>query len=154
MSRVGSADIAGFTLLELLVVLLIIGLVGASIPGFLLRDRNGLELENAARAVREGLHRTRSEAMLTNREKRFALDVDARQFVEGRSATPRQISPKIDLAFRTARSERLTESSGAIRFFPDGSATGGVIALSEGAERRLIEIDWLTGLITETSDAP
>src|SRR6266851_4843445 len=33
----------------------------------------------------------------------------------------------------------------AIRFFPDGSSTGGGVALSLGGERYDILVDWLTG---------
>ncbi|MDH3659744.1 MAG: prepilin-type N-terminal cleavage/methylation domain-containing protein [Alphaproteobacteria bacterium] len=147
MSPAGNA---GFTLLELLVVLVIIGLTAALIPGFTLRDRSGLDLARAAQDIADGLRRTRSDAMLTNSERRFLLDVEARQFRASNARAPRQIGPAIALAFRTARSEQFAETGGAIRFFPDGSATGGVIALSEGRERRLIEVDWLTGMIEET----
>ena len=45
----------------------------------------------------------------------------------------------------TAQEEQLSGTIGAIRFFPDGSSTGGGVALSLGAERYDILVDWLTG---------
>ena len=41
----------GFTLLELLVVLAIIGVVLAFIPGFVLRSQPGLDVDVAARSI-------------------------------------------------------------------------------------------------------
>ena len=47
----------------------------------------------------------------------------------------------------TARSEQLSEKGGAIRFFPDGSSTGGRITLSIDSMRYLVNVDWLTGRV-------
>ena len=56
----------GFTLLELLVVLAIIGLVVALVPGFMLRSQPQLDLQVAARAIADGMRQTRSEAVVRN----------------------------------------------------------------------------------------
>ena len=45
-----------------------------------------------------------------------------------------------------AESERLSENQIGIRFFADGSATGGEIELALADQLFSIEIDWLTGL--------
>jgi general secretion pathway protein H len=137
----------GFTLLELLVVLAIIGFVLALMPGFVLQSQPQLDVDVAARAIADGLRETRSEAVLRNRSQAFALDVEARVFRAG-DQTPVRIDDGIALSFRTARSQLLGEGVGQIRFFPDGSSTGGLIRLVQGDARAEVRSDWLTGLVT------
>jgi general secretion pathway protein H len=137
----------GFTLLELLVVLAIIGFVVALVPGFVLRSQPGLDVDVAARAIADGLRRTRSEAVLRNRPQTFALDVDARVF-RAADGTPVRIDDGIALTFRTARSQLLGDRIGQIRFFPDGSSTGGLIGLAQGGVQAAVRSDWLTGLVS------
>lgn len=137
----------GFTLLELLVVLAIIGFVVALVPGFVLRSQPGLDVDVAARAIADGLRRTRSEAVLRNRPQTFALDVEARLF-RAADQTPVRIDDGIALTFRTARSQLLGEGIGQIRFFPDGSSTGGLIGLAQGGVEAAVRSDWLTGLVS------
>jgi general secretion pathway protein H len=137
----------GFTLLELLVVLAIIGFVVALVPGFVLRSQPQIDIEVAARAIADGMRRTRSDAVRRNRAEAFALDVEARVFRAG-DETPVRIGDGIALSFRTARSQLLGEGVGQIRFHPDGSSSGGLIRLVQGAAQAEVRSDWLTGLVT------
>jgi general secretion pathway protein H len=143
----------GFTLLELLVVLVIIGLAASLIPGFLLRENPSALLDRAAASVADGLRTVRSQAILENRENLFAVDVESRQFRAGAAAIPVQIGGAVALRLLSAESERSGATSGRIRFFPDGSSTGGRILLAQGDDRRAVEVDWLTGDILVRDDA-
>jgi general secretion pathway protein H len=138
----------GFTLLELLVVLVIIGTVLAFIPGFMLRGQPRLDVDVAARAIADGLRQTRSHAVLQNRDQLFALDVEARLFRVAGQRAPVQMDKDIEVTFQTARSELLSETIGQIRFFPDGSATGGRIGLTLDGRHVEVVVDWLTGLVS------
>jgi general secretion pathway protein H len=138
----------GFTLLELLVVLVIIGLVLALIPGFMLRGQPGLDVDVAARALADALRETRSQAVLQNREQLFALDVEERLFRVGEQRASVQIDKNIAITFQTARSLLMSDTIGRIRFFPDGSATGGRIGLTLNGHHAEVLVDWLTGLIS------
>jgi general secretion pathway protein H len=141
-------DERGFTLLELLVVLAIIGAVLALVPGFMLHGQPGLDVDIAARAVADALRQARSHAVLQNRDQLFALDVEERLFrIDGQRA-PVQMDKDIEVAFQTARSEVMSETIGQIRFFPDGSATGGRIGLTLDGRRVEVVVDWLTGLVS------
>ena len=140
-------DQRGFTLLELLVVLGIIGLILAFVPGFVLRGQPDFDVEVAARAVADRLRETRSVALLENREQLFALDVEERLFRTAGMRAPVQMDRDIELTFQTARSELLSESIGQIRFFPDGSSTGGSIGLTLDGRHAEVTVDWLTGLV-------
>ena len=59
----------------------------------------------------------------------------------------------IAVTFQTARQEQVSEAIGQIRFFPDGSSTGGRIGLSRDERRAIVAVDWLTGLVS-VEDAP
>jgi general secretion pathway protein H len=138
----------GFTLLELLVVLAIIGVVLAFVPGFMLRGQPGLDVDVAARAIADALRQARSHAVLHNRDQLFALDVDEHLFRVGGQRAPVQIDKDIEITFQTARSEVMSETIGQIRFFPDGSATGGRIGLTLDGRHVEVVVDWLTGLVS------
>ena len=48
----------------------------------------------------------------------------------------------------TARSALLSERVGQIRYFPDGSSTGGRIRLAREGWQADVRSDWLTGLVS------
>ncbi|MGH6943466.1 MAG: GspH/FimT family protein [Geminicoccaceae bacterium] len=137
----------GFTLLELLVVLVIIAVVLTLIPGLMPRRQPGLDVDVAARAMADALLQARSDALLENREQVVALDVEARLFRSGGQRAPVQIDKDIELTFQTARSELLGDAIGQIRFFPDGSSTGGRIGLTLDGRHAEVVVDWLSGLV-------
>ncbi|MEM7024312.1 MAG: GspH/FimT family pseudopilin [Pseudomonadota bacterium] len=143
----------GFTLLELLVVLMLVAMVVAIIPGFMIRSQPRLEVQIAARAIADGLRETRSHAILRNRQEVFAVDVDHHLFRAGQSA-PVRIDRDIVLSFRGARSQLIDEGVGSIRYFPDGSSTGGLVGLSQDEAHVEVRSDWLTGLVTIDAAAP
>ena len=151
---IGAASVRGFTLIELLVVLAIVGLVLALIPGFMLRSQPGLDVEVAARAIADGLRLARSQAMLSNRDQVFALDVEERQFRAGRDQPLNQLDRDLQLRLYTAQAELLDATRGQIRFFPDGSSTGGAIGLNLDDQEVEVRVDWLTGQVEIARAAP
>lgn len=144
----------GFTLFELLVVLAVIGLVLAAMPGFLVRDADRVELESAVRSVAAGLREAQSNALVSNREQVFALDVETRRFRVAAGQPLRQLDSDTVLRFTTARAGAIAPTAGTIRFFPDGSATGGRIRLARDGLQASVQVDWLTGEITIDAVGP
>lgn len=57
------------------------------------------------------------------------------------------IPESIELSLFTTTTETLSDNSGRIRFFPDGSATGGRVTLIGKNQTLVIDINWLTGEI-------
>jgi general secretion pathway protein H len=53
----------------------------------------------------------------------------------------------LELGLETARSELVDAGSGQIRFFPDGSSTGGRITVMMQEQRAEVVVDWLTGQV-------
>jgi general secretion pathway protein H len=144
----------GFTLLELMVVLLIIGLVLVLVPGHLWRPQAGLEVRVAARALADGLRQSRSDALATNRDRVFTLDVAGHRFRPGQDRPLEELNTALELGLDTARSELVDAGSGQIRFFPDGSSTGGRITLTMQAQHAQVTVDWLTGQVAIADGKP
>ena len=136
----------GFTLLELLAVLVLMGALLAIVaPG--LTKTTGAEMQSTARTLAAGLRRARSQAIQKNTPQALTLDVERREFVLSFEGRPRKLPATIDFSLYTARSALEGESRGAIRFFPDGGSTGGRITLTVPARVLLVDVDWLSGRI-------
>lgn len=137
----------GFTLLEILVVLVIAGLMYSLVPPLVGAGMAGAELKKAARQVAAGLRQTRNEALKRHREAIMALDVDGRTFRIADAAKVYQLPKRLAMKVLTAESE-VVERDAAIRFYPDGSSTGGRVTLALGEKQFMVDVDWLTGRVT------
>lgn len=146
-----AATDAGFTLLELLVVIVIAGLVIGAVA---LRARAGdprLALDRQAGRVADALRAARSEAILTDRTVRFVIDRRTRRW---HTAAAHGVLPaSLHLGFRgvVARGGARDARNGVIVFDGDGSASGGRILLAGKGGRAAIDVDWLTGAVTMTT---
>lgn len=140
--RRGSA----FTLLELIVVLAVLSLVAAVvIPS--LSSGSRAELRATAGKLAAGLRQNRNRAITRSQATVFQLDVGERKYAVGENGPLRSLPDGMELSLYTARSEVLNERSGVIRFFPDGSSTGGRISVSSAGRAYLVDVDWLTGKV-------
>ncbi len=146
MPRAGEA--AGFTLVELLVVLLVIALaLGAAIP-FLARGPDGQRLDAVAAELVGALRKVRADAIRSNGEALFVVAPEARTWRAGETAEPESFPANVVVRAVGARSEMPTEHLIGIRFFADGTSTGGSITLEQGDAPALrVAVDWLTGRV-------
>ena len=137
----------GFTLIEVMLVL-VIGvaayLVLLAVP---LRGASNADLKAAARSLAAGLRQAQTIAMSSKRDTALTIDLDTREFTVTGDATIRQVGKELDLKLYTAQSEVTSEKRGAIRFYPDGSSTGGRITVASGERKYLVDVDWLTGRV-------
>jgi general secretion pathway protein H len=135
---------SGFTLVELLVVLVIASLALALVGTSISRNISGAEMRTAARKVAAGLRYTRTQAILTKSEQVFLVDIEARKYqVPNRDFV--QLPEQMELELNTARSELTSENVGGIRFYPDGGSTGGNLRLSANKRIYRVDVAWLTG---------
>jgi general secretion pathway protein H len=138
----------GFTLLELLMVLVIAAAGYALVVRFTAGGVSGAELKSAARAVAAGLRDARGTAIARQESAALVLDLEHRSFEVSGRARARSLPERLELKLYTAQSEIVDEKRGAIRFYPDGSSTGGRVTVASGERRFLVDVDWLTGRVS------
>jgi general secretion pathway protein H len=133
---------AGFTLIEVVAVMLIIALVASlavtTIPGTGRGRLKALTLETAAL-----LRRERLGAVMTGRERQVSIDGEKRVLVgDGGDvvAVPRDVVLDI-LGIDALWSGR----QAVVRFHPDGASTGAVLKLSREKAEYEIRVNWYTG---------
>jgi general secretion pathway protein H len=135
---------AGFSLLEMLVVLAILALVATVVLPTLVRPSEGLRLQASARELIAALRVARAAAISRNIETVLTVDVDRRSFASPTGASG-SFAPEIAAELKVAEPERVSRSRGGLRFYPDGSSTGGDVALSLRGKQARVCVDWLTG---------
>lgn len=142
MSATGSRrPDAGFTLLETLVALGIAVLISVMIFPDLERSLHTLALRQTAAVVQANLRVARGEALRGDQMIAFAVDPDG----EGYAWTngPAQHAPR-GVSLRASGGQPIT-------FFPDGSSSGGQIAIF-GSDLRLdISVDPQTGAVAASA---
>ena len=133
---------AGFSLIEVVAVMLIIALVASlavtTIPGTGRGRLKALALETAAL-----LRRERLGAVMTGRERQVSIDGEQRVLVgDGGDvvAVPRDVVLDI-LGIDALWSGR----QAVVRFHPDGASTGAVLKLSREKAEYEIRVNWYTG---------
>lgn len=137
----------GFTLLEIMVVMAIMIFILAIIPPLFSNVISGTQVKSATRQLAAGLQYTRSQAISKQKEMTLTLDIDKKLFQVGEKVRSIKVPDDTEISLITARSEQTTTHAGRIRFFPDGSSTGGQIKLAHAAKEFLVDVHWLTGKV-------
>ena len=135
----------GFTLIELLVVLVIASLLLAFIIPFGGGHRERAELARSVDDMASALRMTRSRAIRDDRPEAFLVDVGATRYRGADTARLGGFPAGTRLTLVTTEDEKQSAALGSIRFFPDGSSTGGGITIVKGTLRYDVLVDWLTG---------
>jgi general secretion pathway protein H len=136
---------AGFTLLELLVVVGILALA-TSISWPLMRNTSvAHRLDGATSDIVATARMARAEAMRTGNEVALILDMTERRYGAPGATGPRTLPGGVAIEVQLPAGEQVSPSSGRIRFFADGASTGGRVILRAGTRTAAIDIDWLTG---------
>ncbi|MBB3743098.1 general secretion pathway protein H [Rhizobium sp. BK591] len=136
---------AGFSLLEMLVVLAILGaLFAVALPQF--RPSNSVTTRNLASRIAEDARFARLVAIKKGSQTVLSIDTTERVIRSGGGREDIAIPASVSLTATVGRNSDTTVSRGDIRFFADGSSSGGEITLNRDSGKDIrIQINWLTG---------
>lgn len=123
----------GFTLLEMIVVLAILGLALGIVVARGPMHSARLDAEVTARDLTGALRLARGRAIAENRPVAVAL---AANFYRIDGSAAHRVPADVTLS-----------GNAAIGFAPDGSSSGGTIAVQGPTEQLTIVVDWLTGRV-------
>jgi general secretion pathway protein H len=135
----------GFTLIELLVVIAIAALMLTLVLPTGQHRRQHDALSTGAHEIASALRLTRSRAIAANQPTSFVVDVATGFYRPAGASAAVPMPAGSHVTLYTAEEEALSDGVGTIRFYPDGSSSGGGIAISLGRERVQVLVDWLTG---------
>jgi general secretion pathway protein H len=140
-----SSDL-GFTVFEVLLVVALISLATAiSIP-LVRASTAGLKLRQSTYDLVTQLRTARSTAQRNNIEQVIQFDSLRYQYSIGIGQSTRRILPSdIHLVVAVPDIQRLGPFLSQIRFYPDGSSSGGNIVLRDGRRHAAVHVDWLSG---------
>ena len=91
--------------------------------------------------------RTAQAPRSRRRDALLTIDMESREYITTGEHEVHKLPGNIDLKLFTAQTEVTSEHSGSIRFYPDGSSTGGRVTVESGERKYLVDVDWLTGRV-------
>lgn len=138
---------AGFSLLEIIVVVGLIALVMSFAAYTLNRQLPGQQLRSSAKELAAELRFTKSQAMVTGEAQTFQINANTREWIGAKNHTG-ELPDSLEIIATTAKREQPENGVAAIKFFPDGAATGGRIVLQHETAKWQVDVKWLTGEVT------
>lgn len=136
---------AGFTLIEMLVVLTIVALALAIVVPAVSKSMI-VSVNDVARDVQISLRQARAKAVSGQQSTRFWVDTQKHNYLNHKDKI-KSYPDDISMLLKVASSE-VSGGQAGVRFFPDGSSTGGRITVSQADATVYVDIDWLTGRVS------
>lgn len=130
----------------LLVITITVGAMAVVAPNLTTGNQASI-LKGAARELASGLRYARGQALTTQKDASLSLDLENNTYeVTGQNKTY-QLANDIDITVAIAQNEANGSGVGSIRFFSDGSSSGGRITLELADLEQTVDVNWLTGQI-------
>jgi general secretion pathway protein H len=134
----------GFTLREMLAVILLIGIAVAAVSISVTQGLASARVRAASSELAGALRATRAQAIVRGKEQNFDVDTSANSYRNVKQHDV-QLPSGLHVSITSAKADRPNDHTGRIRFFPDGSSTGGRITLQSGKRQWHVNVAWLTG---------
>jgi len=142
---------SGFTLLELIIVLLISVLGFAVIGSNISSGNQSTRLK--ARDIASALRYAHGQALMARRPVSVAINLGDNSYSISDRHKIYHLDSEIEISLTVAEEEFVEGEEGSIRFFADGSSTGGRITLEWGQQTQTIDVNWITGAVLISSVA-
>jgi len=139
---------SGFTLLEIIVVMVMIAVIMGFFSSNMMKSLKKAKLRAVSKDLVSAMRYTRGQAVVKHEQKIITFNVQDKTYKAPRKKTV-QIPDEVEIYVYTAESEIPDENTGSIRFFSDGSSSGGWVKLIQGEKIWKINVNWLTGEISK-----
>ncbi|WNL48182.1 GspH/FimT family pseudopilin [Dyella sp. BiH032] len=131
----------------MLVVILLIGIAAAAVSVSVSQGLASARVNAASVELAAALRATRAQAIVRGKEQVF--DVDTRKNTyKGVDQREVRLPSGMKLSITSAKEDQPNPTTGRIRFFPDGSSTGGHITLQREQRKWQVNVSWLTGAVS------
>jgi general secretion pathway protein H len=137
----------GFTLVELLAVLVVLAIVAGVATTNLGARHSGDVLQATAHELASRCRAARSAAIRQATDQTVVIDMGNRVIIAGKDVPPLRIVDAVSIASETSATEQRAPRVAGIRFFPNGGSTGGKIRLETGRQAYEVRVNWLTGRV-------
>lgn len=141
------ARAAGFTMLELLVVIVLVGILASLSSPLFSSGVSAAEHRAAARSVAQTLRFARSEAIANRTDVGVEFNLQDRTYQLPGGKRRGKWPEGIALQLTTTVAETVDDKHAFVRFYADGGSTGGRVTLKYKERSYLVDINWLTGRI-------
>jgi general secretion pathway protein H len=131
----------------MLAVILLIGIAAAAVSLSVSQGLAGARVSAASGELAATLRATRAQAIVKGKEQHFDLDIHAGSY-QGADGRTRELPKGMKVSITSAKEDQVSPTVGRIRFFPDGSSTGGHVTLQQGQRRWQVDVAWLTGAVS------
>jgi general secretion pathway protein H len=138
---------AGFTLVELLAVLVVLALVAGLAATQLGTRHAGAALEAAAHDLASRCRAARTAAIREAASRTVVIDMANRVVTGGADMRPLRLADTIGITSETSAAEQQGGKVAGIRFFANGASTGGKVRLETGRQAYEVRVNWLTGRV-------
>ncbi|HET6632995.1 MAG TPA: GspH/FimT family pseudopilin [Rhodanobacteraceae bacterium] len=139
----------GFTLFEMLAVLVLIVIAITAVSLSVSSSLASARVNAVSRDIAAALRYTRGQAIVKGKEQVIQFDLQNWSY-KAPNHSPVKLPDGMTLNIRTAAEEQIGDQTWGMRFYPDGSSTGGRVTVVRGGTEWRIDVSWLTGEVTTT----
>ena len=134
----------GFSLLEMLLVMVLVAAASLLAVAAFGGGMRGMALRGGANDLAAQFRFARAVAISSGQAQDVLIDPQARRW-EGAKGRSGDLPDGGEIVFTGAREVQPEGGKGAVRFFPDGAATGGRVRLLANGGGWDVDVGWLTG---------
>lgn len=126
----------GFTLLEIILVLVFIGLIAGLTTPFVMSTLERIKHQTEARKINSALRYARSEAITRKTATTFNANISSQKYwlsskETKTSSVGKTLDPEFSMLHITTREETIEDGTFTIIFYPRGNSSGGMIRVTK-----------------------
>jgi general secretion pathway protein H len=138
----------GYTLTEIIVVMAIFALVTSVGLPYLPGRQNKVDASSVVSIFESHLRDARAKSIVTQKPIALTLStVEPRVFKQDQKIILENIPVEIEIETRFGRNLSEEKGIAVYKFYPNGTATGGSIKVSDAETSEELEINWLTAIV-------